>query len=72
MFGYTLCCCHMITLSLRFCCKITRNTFQYVLEMSSFWLMNYSLLALSAQTCPIVDFEVVGTLIYNGFSLKKL
>ena len=41
--------------------------------------MNYSLSALSAQIYPIVDFEVVGTLIYNGLSgfsfeeaLKKL
>ena len=37
--------------------------------------MNYSLSALSAWIYPIVDFEVVGTLIYNGlsgFALKKL
>ena len=30
--------------------------------------MNYSLSALSARIYPIVDFEVVGTLIYNGLS----
>ena len=31
--------------------------------MSQYFLMNYSL---SARIYPIVDFEVVGTLIYNG------
>ena len=64
-----------ITLLLLFCCKVTRNTFQYFSEASSFWLMNYSLSALSAQIYTIVDFELVGTLIYNGlsgFALKKL
>ena len=30
-----------ISLSLRFCCKFTRNSFQYFSETSSFWLMNY-------------------------------
>ena len=60
--------CQIITLSLRFCCKFTRNSFQYFSETSSFWLMNYSLSALSARIYPIVDFEVVGTLIYNGLS----
>ena len=51
-----------------FCCKFTRNLFQYFSETSSFLLMNYSLSALSARIYPIVDFEVVGTLIYNGLS----
>ena len=40
--------------------------------LSQFFLMNYSL---SAQIYIIVDFEVVGTLMYNGlsgFTLKKL
>ena len=67
--------CQIITLSLRFCCKFTRNSFQYFSKTSSFWLMNYWLSALSARIYPIVDFEVVGTLIYNGlsgFALKKL
>ena len=32
--------------------------------MSQYFLMNYSLLA---RIYPIVDFEVVGTLIYNGW-----
>ena len=61
-----------LSLSLRFCCKITRNTLQYFSETSSFWLMNYSL---PAPIYPIVDFEVVDTLIFNGlsgFALKKL
>ena len=43
--------------------------------MSQYFLMNYSLSALSARMYPIVDFEVVGTLIYNGlsgFALKRL
>ena len=61
-------CYSTISLSLRFCCKFTRNSFQYFSETSSFWLMNYSLSALSARIYPIVDFEVVGTLIYNGLS----
>ena len=66
-----MCSAFLLSVSLRFCCKITRNTFQYFSETSQFWLMNYSL---SARIYPIVDFEVVGTLICNGlsgFALKK-
>ena len=48
---------------------------QYFSMMSQYFLMNFSLSALSARIYPIVDFEVVGTLIYNGlsgFALKRL
>ena len=40
-FWSTPCNTLVITLSLRFCCKFTRNSFQYFSETSSFWLMNY-------------------------------
>ena len=51
---------------------LQRTSVQYFSMMSQ---MNYSLSALSARIHPIVDFEVVGTLIYNGlsgFALKRL
>ena len=67
-----------ITLSVPNGCNFTTN-FGSILKifsmMSQYFLMNFSLSALSARIYPIVDFEVVGTLIYNGlsgFALKRL
>ena len=58
-----------ITLSVPNGCNFTTN---FGSMMSQYFLMNFSL---SARIYPIVDFEVVGTLIYNGlsgFALKRL
>ena len=65
-------CISPITLSVPNGCNFTTN---FGSMMSQYFLMNFSLSALSARIYPIVDFEVVGTLIYNGlsgFALKRL
>ena len=60
---------YTISLSVPNGCNFTTN---FGSMMSKYFLMNYSL---SARIYPIVDFEVIGTLIYNGlsgFALKRL